>query len=332
MPYTYSFNASACPPVVTPSSFAANTIGIGAAYTAGPTSPVSRGLNAGESAFLRAKLNANFAVVDTLARYGAGVYGVASGLVLSAGVGLLASVSPGTALIDGPVESASALSVAVPNTAASAWVWLLRPAPGGTPTLWVSATPVIPGSPGILLGSVSTAGGAVTGVDGSGVMQVVAGQGTRRTADAGPPTDTPPADASFRAITAAGTFYWAGAGYTGGAGYRTLLLGAVHNVTLTPATNYLVGWDFSGTGGGAFGTDLYSAGMRCSDPNLIVTQSEGQKTASKMFFTLHYPTIAGSTTPVVCPLVPKAAGDGWTGPVPPSGGLTGAWDAVSVIG
>ena len=47
MPYTYQFNASACPPVVTPSSFATNTIGISAAYTTGPTSLVSRGFNIG---------------------------------------------------------------------------------------------------------------------------------------------------------------------------------------------------------------------------------------------------------------------------------------------
>ena len=331
MPYTYQFNASACPPVVTPSSFATNTIGISAAYTTGPTSLVSRGFNIGESAFLRAKLNANASVVDTLGRYGAGIYGVASGLVLSAGTGLLVSVSPGTALIDGPVEAAVQLSAAVPNATASAWVWLLRPAIGSPPTLWVSATPVLPASPGVLLGSVATAGGAVTGTDGSGVIQVVAGQGTRRTADAGMPTDTPPADSAFRAITAGGTFDWTGLAYTGGAGYRTLLTGASHNVTLTPATNYLIGWSFSGTGGGLFGDPLYAALLSCSDQNIIINEAQGQQTTGKAFWTLHYPTIAGNTTPVVCPLVPRVKGDGWTG-LAPTGAFTGIWDAPSVIG
>jgi len=160
---------------------------------------------------------------------------------------------------------------------------------------------------------------------------VVGGQGTRRTADAGPPTDTPPADAAFRAITAAGTFHWTGLAYTGGAGYRTLVTGAAHNVTLTPATNYLIGWDFSGTGGGAFGDPLYAALLSCSDPNLIISEAQGQKTVSKAFFTLHYPSIAGSTTPVVCPLVPRVKGEGWTG-LAPSGAFTGAWDAASVVG
>ena len=245
MAYTYLLNASACPPVVTPSSFAVNTIGIGAAYTTGPTSLVSRGFNVGESAFLRAKLNSNAAVVDTLGRYGAGIYGVASGLLLSAGVGLLVSVSPGTALIDGPVEAAVQLSAAVPNATASAWVWLLRPAIGNPPTLWVSATPVIPASPGVLLGNVTTAGGVVTGTDGSGVMQVVSGQGIRRTADAGMPTDTPPVDAAFHAVTAGGTFDWTGLSYAGGAGYQTLITLTGQSLTLTPGLNYLAGVTFA---------------------------------------------------------------------------------------
>jgi len=326
---TVTLLASQCPPVAMPGSFPASAFTVGRAASA-PTAPVSEALNYGVAGPLATPSlwNRNAARADLLARFGGGGWAVCDGLTLSGGAGLLASVAPGHAMIDGAVELAAPQSVPVPDNTPHVFVWLLRGAPGGPPAFWSSAVPALPGSPGVLLGSVATSGGAVTGADYSGVVRAHGRGLYRQTADAWMPADSPPADAAFTAVTQGGHFEWDGSAYTGGARARRAITGAVHNVTLTPDTNYLLGWDFSAAGG--FADALYAVGMACPDPNLIINEALGGKTPTKLFVTLHYPAINGGTSPVVCPLTPSAKGEGYTGA--DVSAITGAWDGPAAIG
>ena len=320
---TFNLRADQCPPVPTPGQYPSLGFSV-----AGAAPPCAESLPFGLGGMAYPALLSRLAArVDLGARLGAGAWAVGEGLALSPGAGLLVSVSAGRALIDGVVELAVGQPVAVPDNAAVVWVWLLRGGPGASPSLLASRTLALPASPCVLLGNVTTSGGAVTAVDGSGVLRLVGGRAQRRTADLGVPRDAPPADAAFDALTPAGHFFWDGAAYAGGAAFETLLTGAAHNVNLTPGANYLIGWDFSGAG--LFGDALYRAGLSCTDPLLVVNEAVGQKARGKVFFNLHYSGAGASA--VALSVQPSAKGAGWTGGLGANVLAGGAWDGLTTI-
>ena len=328
---TYLLNASACPPVAGWDAFplapGGNLVGIAAAYATGPTAPVSRGflLGASQAPFLRGQLNANAAAADLGARFGGGVYAVAWGLALSAGAGLTASVAPGFALMDGPLEVPAALSVAVAASSVS-WVWLLRPAPGATPTLFASAALAPPSAPAVLLGNVTSGPSGVTAVDYSGVLVRRGAGAFRQTADAGAPADAPPATAAFTAITAGGVYDWTGAAYVQKLTPRTVLALPARSVTVTAlGVNDRLGVDFSGAG--SFGSANYRVlSCLCSDPAVIVAENLGPKTAGKVFFTVYQPP---SDTGGAFTLTVTLEGSGFTPNPAPTAPV---WDNPAAIG
>lgn len=109
---------------------------------------------------------------------------------------------------------------------------------------------------------------------------------------------------------------------------QTLITLNAQSLTLTPGANYLAGVDFSAAG--TFPGARYRAGCACSDPNVVVSESLGQKSAGKMFFTLHYilPP-GGSTAPVSVSVVASADGRGYTGQQ--TAGIAGAWGALTTF-
>ena len=330
-----SLLATACPLNPSPGAFPAYVFTV-AGVAAAPTAPVTEPLpyGTGGAGLVGQQLPGitarNGARADLASRMGAGVWALGDGLAVAAGTGLLVSVAPGHALIDGPIELAAAQSLAVPDNTARVWLWLVRGAAGGPPTLFANAALTLPASPCVLLGSCTTASGAVTGVDTSGVLRLVGGRAQRHTADAGAPADTPAADITFDALTAGGQFEWNGAAYTGGARRQTLIGGSAHSVTLTPDVNYLLGWDFSAAPGGVFSDALYASLLTCTDQNLLVNAALSQRTTGKVFFNLHYPSIAGSTAAVTLIVIPACKGEGYTGASTAS--LAGTWDSLVTIG
>jgi len=285
MPITYTLRADQCPPVPTPGQYPSASLTL----SNGPVCAEGIIFGLGGLAY-PALLTRGAARLDLTARLGAGVWAVGDGLVLSPGAGLLVSVAPGHAIIDGVVELAAGQSLVVPDNTASVWVWLLRGVPGGPPSLLVSRTLTLPASPCVLLGSVTTSAGAVTAVDGSGVLRLVGVGAFRQTADAGAPLDAPPATTSFTALTAGGVYDWTGAAYVQKPVPKTVIILPAHSVTATAgSTNDRLGVDFSGVG--AFGSASYRVlSCLCSGPLVIVSENLGPKTASKVFFTVYQPS------------------------------------------
>jgi len=157
-------------------------------------------------------------------------------------------------------------------------------------------------------------------------------------------------------ITAPGTGYTSaptvaltGGGFTTAATATAAISAAVTALTLTSqGSGYAMApaVAFSGGGGtgatatttvvpshatGTFPGGRYRAGCTCSDPNVIISESLGQKTASKMFFSMHYILAqGGSTTPVAVSVVASADGLGYTGQ-PAAAGIVGTWDSLTTF-
>ncbi len=108
-------------------------------------------------------------------------------------------------------------------------------------------------------------------------------------------------------------------------GQTQITLAAQGGFSLTPGNNYLLGIDFSAAG--TFGSALYQVGCGCTDPNLVISEAKGLKTAGKMFLILHYMLAPGApTSPVTVSLIPTAEGHGFTGTA--TTGIAGAYDAL----
>lgn len=204
--------ASQCPTIPTAGAMVSKT----AIYGGSGSPPVSYGLLTGDTALLGPKFNSNAAGADLVGEYGGGAYAVARGLVISAGTWPNVNVTAGQAMIRGVVEVPSNTTRSVPDSHPSAtdrvWIWLLQNGTLQTSVGGASTTP--PAGAICLIGSCTTAGGAITSVDTSGVMYLLGGYLVRYTADIGMPADTPPATLTFIAYTAGGCAYlWTGMRY-----------------------------------------------------------------------------------------------------------------------
>ena len=326
--------AASAPPVASPGQWPSHAFTVAGVGT-GANPPVSEALTPGTTGVAPAGLTypaiitRNAARVDLLASIGgAGNYAVAKGLTLSSGAGLVVNVAAGIALMDGPVELSAPTALAVPDNTARVFIWLLRSPANVQPTLaYTTTAAALPASPAVLLGAVTTSGGALTALDTSGVMRIKGGQAVRATADAGAPTDTPPADACFLALTAFGAFLWTGTAYVylpPASQVETTITLPAQGVTLTPGENARIGVDFSGLG--QFANTSYGVSVACSDPTIIVSENKGPKTRSKAFLTLYEP---GMGSGAAFTLTVTLTGKGYAANPSPA---AAAWDSPAAIG
>jgi hypothetical protein len=197
----YNFTAANCPAAQVPNATVIDpATGIPLVSTPAPLG--------GSGATLRDILNSWPVRIDLLSRFGGGGRAVLSGLELSDGGGLVATVGAGQAGIDGIVTlAASANKALVDDTRNHIWISSSR-----TLTV-VTGSLLPPAGSQCYLGSVVTADGAVTSIDYSGRMTLVGGLLERQTADAGVPGDTPPAGVRCLTKTAGGIYLWDGASY-----------------------------------------------------------------------------------------------------------------------
>src|SRR5579883_1564672 len=201
---TYNLLATQCPTPPVATLFLTKQ----AAKVGNGNAPVALSIAQGDILW-RTNYNANALQLDLTGRYGGGGWGIAWGLGLQPGSGLTVSVAAGHAMIDGVVEIAAPTSIAVPDNTARVWIWLRQS--GLLTAVPTSLTP--PTGACCLLGSVTTSGGVVTGIDLSGVVYLRGGVLLRQTADAGAPSDTPPSSLQLIQITQGGVYWWTGSSY-----------------------------------------------------------------------------------------------------------------------
>lgn len=163
-----------------------------------------------------AKWNRNAKSIELIGRYGAGNYGIGlsitNGLVLTAGAGLLGSISPGQAMMDGPVELSVTTNVGpVPNNTSDIFVALKQ---DGT-LIFATSIGVLPATPYVYLGHLTTLAGTIQSVDYSGVFYLTGGMAWRQTADIAVPLDTPNTFQRFWTKTLGGWYLWTGTNYIG---------------------------------------------------------------------------------------------------------------------
>lgn len=200
-------------------------------------------------------INHNAAYLDILAMLGAGSVGVAHGLVVSAGTGLNASVSAGTAFCNGPTQKKTASTVAL-NAFSTNYIWL---ADNGTFTVQDDII-TAPTGDYVYLGAAITSGVAVTSVDLSGVVYLINGIAFREVGDTDQPVDTP--NSAWRGFTktARATYFWNGTAYvvltsgvTPGNGYKAITgakADADYTLTASEYSNEIIklGWTGWSTG------------------------------------------------------------------------------------
>lgn len=205
-------DASACPIPVTFASAATPLLLIANASGANGNAVAAKNMTA-TALFRQTAINPNATSMDLRSRYGGGIYGVCTGLALTNGGGLTLNISAGHAMLDGVIEVPANTSLTVannhPGPTDRAWIWMQQN--GTIVAVYNSITP--PSGSVCLLGSVTTSGGAITGIDTSGVVYLKGGIGIRYSADTGAPTDTPPSGLVFVHQTAFADYLWDGSAY-----------------------------------------------------------------------------------------------------------------------
>lgn len=225
---TYNLLATECPAVVVPSGFIDPAEGE-------PTTLSS--LIVGMTALEAVPVWQEWAAaIDALGRFGGGARAVNSGLALGTAASLSLPIGAGQASIDGPVTVPTATTKAVSDgiydggnyAGVRIFAYLTQ---AGTITV-VNNSLTAPSANCVFLGSCRTNGGAVVDTDESGVMRLLQGGILyRRTADLGPPTDSPPANVMFLAHTAGGYYLWTGTAYVPILDSQTVLTSGSHSTS-----------------------------------------------------------------------------------------------------
>jgi hypothetical protein len=198
MPVTYDYRADECPALTVPASVL---------DPAGGYPLVASRFALGMNPSLAVPIMQELAVrTDLAGRHGGGMPAAVSGLDLSDGGGLTVLIGAGQALIDGAVTLDVADDADLADDTRN-HVWLGQ---AGDPV--VTTDLLAPAGVKAYLGSVITAGGAITGIDYSGRV-TLHGLALRRTADLAMPLDTPPAGCYFLTAAPSGLWVWDGAGY-----------------------------------------------------------------------------------------------------------------------
>lgn len=189
--------ASQCPAPVLPTE----SIYIGNSGDAPLTSyEFAQGMAAG----FTVNLNAQGKRLDLGMVYGGGGYAVCTGLSVSAGTGLQATVSAGKAQIGGIVEKSASFTVVL-SASSTNWIWLKQDG-----TFTVATTTAKPAGECVCLGAAITDGSGVTSVETSGVVYLRSGTFWRQTADLTAPLDSPNASLRIFTQTTWGTYFWDG--------------------------------------------------------------------------------------------------------------------------
>ena len=169
----------------------------------------ARNVVVGEQGTVVAKWNANAQRMDLLAALGgANICCICQGLGLTY-TGLTATVGVGYCIVQGLVEIAAPVTGVTLTNNAQNYLWVL---PAGTIQVVVGST-AAPAAVACYLGCLTTASGAVTDYDTSGVFYKRGGFVWRQTADAGVPADTPSGAIGFLTQTLGGLYLWDGANY-----------------------------------------------------------------------------------------------------------------------
>jgi hypothetical protein len=171
----------------------------------GPTT--LEGFTVGEAAGRAAKHTRNAAKGDAIGRWGGGAYAVAIGLdLILPPSGLTLEVSPGQAMIDGPVTKTAATNrtLAISDNVNRALVWLTQ---AGT-LVAMNNDLTRPTARCVFLGSVRSAGGNLVDVDYSGRGILRGGVLWRRTADVAAPGDAPSSALMLYTRTHKGLYLW----------------------------------------------------------------------------------------------------------------------------
>jgi hypothetical protein len=208
-----------CPPPAAP---AAN-LGI---LTDPPTPTTYEDLSTGNGEQDLAVVRRNFRRGDSQGRSGGGLYGIISGFDVVALSGLQVAVTQGKVCFDGHVQlpipdDATQQAWPLANNGYN-WVYVANRT-GQLGSVWSAAASPVPAMPAefVFLKRVLMQSGSPTEFDNSGVFRLapsvtVDGQGNvwvRRTADVGPPTDTPPSSMRFYTETLSGLYLWDGAAH-----------------------------------------------------------------------------------------------------------------------
>lgn len=195
--------ASACPAPVVPSGI----VWPEECSDGTDTPDVAGGLVSGNDDFTP-NWNLNSAMLDVATRSGSGGYARVYGGTITAGTGLLASVSGAVAVIDGIVAKKVFADLSLPASTARIWIWLKQDR-----TLQAVATSTTkPTAKCVLLGSLATDGSAVISgsIDTSGVVFMAGGYLFRETADLGQPSDSPDGSLRLFTRTLGGLYFWDG--------------------------------------------------------------------------------------------------------------------------
>ncbi|RYG37868.1 hypothetical protein EON81_05450 [bacterium] len=162
---------------------------------------LSQGMTVGVSE----AINGYFRVALALGQIGGNGPGIASGFEIDTPGGMTVSVSAGTAMIDRIVQkAASTYVISADNSTVYLWLY---------PTAVVAHTTslTVPNDgDALFLATVTTSGGAVTGIDYSGRVEIRDGLRYRRVADVGRPADEPGSSVSIVTRTQRGEYLWRG--------------------------------------------------------------------------------------------------------------------------
>lgn len=198
-----SLTATQCPLPVVPGA----AVYMGEQYSPSGSPPTSLPQTSGNTAALASSiLNRNSTGQDMASVYGAGGYGIGSGLALSVGTSLSPTVGKGQALCHGLVENTATAYALVANATATSFVWIKQ---DGSFVVQ-NGTTAKPSGNCLYIGACLANASAVTAIDTSGVVYYKGGQLWRETADSGAPGDSPDSTLRLFTKTAGGTYYWDG--------------------------------------------------------------------------------------------------------------------------
>lgn len=198
-----SLTATQCPLPVVPGT----AVYMGEQYSPSGSPPTSLPQTSGNTAALASSiLNRNATGQDMASVYGAGGYGIGSGLALSVGSSLTPTLGKGQALCHGVVENTATAYGFVVNATATNFVWIKQ---DGSLVVQ-NGTTAKPSGNCLYLGACLANASAVTAIDTSGVVYYKGGQLWRETADTGVPGDSPDSSLRLFTKTQGGTYYWDG--------------------------------------------------------------------------------------------------------------------------
>mgnify|MGYP000863101749 CR=1 FL=1 len=193
-------------------------------YASGVSLQAAKSVSVGEKTGLSAKWNFNGAEIDLTSMFGSGSMAVIHGLIPSAGTGLNANISAGTALVNGPTQKKTSSTVALAASSTN-YIWLSNL--GILTSVDDSITP--PPGAQIYIGAAITNDSSVTSIDLSGVIYLQNGVAFRTVTDTDQPVDTPPSSWRGFTKTARATYFWNGTSYdllskgaTPGNGYKAI--------------------------------------------------------------------------------------------------------------